>query len=1014
MDDQVAIFNFIKEQGGTAYLKQLKQRFNQVPNLKAVMEENSLFWISKITENNWEVRAKLDVELCTSYLQGICNGTCTSLHICKSFLLSGKFCKQPCKNGFSHNIRDSHNKTVLDGYNMDDYGMKLLRSSFPRLCATFQENGKCEKIFCGYLHLCMHYVQGKCQNECQLAVRFDLSKHETHGLTSPHNVKVLSSFDLLKKKRHVLLGNILFHSGFEVDNEIEMNSERSQIVSKNSDQGKSKLQKSNIRMCLAYLNGECREGSECHRLHFCKEVLIDSSKCPGNTCIYGFSHDPFDKSNCKIIKSKWKNIEDKMKIITAMSESFPRVCRPNETKSCGNKDCKKLHICRYFLFDVCENKRCTLSHKLTDEHNMRVFKHYNMTNLITQKKDIIVSNILVSKVHKQNKLGEKHASGNPKQAMKILGESNSFKLARSSFEDEESRVSGSTATQRSLILCSYYLEGKCDKGNDCKRLHLCKEFLINSNKCPGISCMFGFSHDPFDENNARITKSKWTHTDPKLVISFLRNSFPRLCKKYQKGDCKDGNCKKLHICEDFLFNTCENNDCYLSHNITDEHNNNVFKRYNLDDLSKKPMAYILPNILISKRVGSASGSGISAYTNLRKPSQFSSRKSLSKSTTSISGTEGDINFAHFASNESISSDRSVAEVFSNEECYLRGIVDKDISCAHFPDQYNLNDRVNSAKMISKHQLKRESSRVVSADIKLPGCFVINSPEISLSKTPVDYEHTKSNKASDLGFGATNSYDLSAIGRSKEGAQKTIVKPLVEDVSSYILSNFDEGYCMTNDVGFQLLFAEKSEEEILNWCKMQQRYFRLNVCENNTIRIYPCSVDVEPCSLYWTRPGCKKGKCGKFHICKRLMLGEIHNHNSCTQNHSFENETLKQLIKCNKLESFTEKQILVLLRNRFPFVCTNYQTSSCAEGDKKCSMLHICQHFVTKKCAKTDDICELNHEAALTSNQAKRISEEFHIPQRRLLAALLIKGTIQKVGATNFKGKFYSFLNIRRR
>ena len=289
---------------------------------------------------------------------------------------------------------------------MDDYGMKLLRSSFPRLCVSFQENGECQKFFCGYLHLCVLYVQRKCQNECQLAVRFGLSKHETHGLTSPHNVKVLSSFGLLQRKCNVLLGNILFHSGFEVDNETEMNSERSQNVIKDSDQGKSKFQKRNIRMCLSYLNGACREDNDCNRLHFCKEVLIDFTKCLENNCRYSFLQDPFDENNCKIIKSKWKDMEDKKNIVIAMSESFPRVCRPNETKSCGNKDCKKLHIYRYFLFDVCENKRCTFSHKLTDEHNMKVFKRYNMTSLITQKKDIIVVNILVSKVHKWKKTGE--------------------------------------------------------------------------------------------------------------------------------------------------------------------------------------------------------------------------------------------------------------------------------------------------------------------------------------------------------------------------------------------------------------------------------------------------------------------------------------------------------------------------------------------------------------------------------------------------------------------------------
>ena len=142
-----------------------------------------------------------------------------------------------------------------------------------------------------------------------------------------------------------------------------------------------------------------------------------------------------------------------------------------------------------------------------------------------------------------------------------------------------------------MILCSYYLDGKCDKGNSCKRLHLCKEFLINFNKCQKNICQFGFSHDPFDENNTKTIKSKW-------IVSFLRDSFPRLCKNYQEEDCHDENCKKLHIGEDCLCNICKSNDCCLSHKITDEHNSKVFKRYNLADLSKRSMAYILPNILI--------------------------------------------------------------------------------------------------------------------------------------------------------------------------------------------------------------------------------------------------------------------------------------------------------------------------------------------------------------------------------------------------------------------------------
>lgn len=130
MANQLDVFNFIREKGGTAKLIELKQKFNQILDLENILETyNSLFWISKITANHWEVRAKLDLELCTSYLQESCDGGCECLHICKSFLMSReKFCKHPCKNGFSHDMKDAHNTGVWRGYNLGDYGMKLLRT----------------------------------------------------------------------------------------------------------------------------------------------------------------------------------------------------------------------------------------------------------------------------------------------------------------------------------------------------------------------------------------------------------------------------------------------------------------------------------------------------------------------------------------------------------------------------------------------------------------------------------------------------------------------------------------------------------------------------------------------------------------------------------------------------------------------------------------------------------------------------------------------------------------------
>ena len=979
MEEQLYdIFNFIREKGGAAKLKQLQRRFNASPDLEQVLEAyNSLFFISKIKENNWMVQAKVDVELCVSYLRGSCDGSCESLHICKSFLLSGEqFCKQPCKNGFSHNINDSHNEAVLYRYNLGHYDIGLLRSSFPRLCNSFQESGKCDKFFCGYLHLCRFFVQGKCQKECQFATRVGLSKQDVHGLTLTHNLRVFSSFDLRERKHEVLIANVLFHS-----EQSEISSGRSINEFEDPSNVKSRGHKYKVRMCCSYLHGACSEGSNCPRLHFCKEYLIGSNDCPNDKCKYGFSHDPFDKNNYKITKSNWKSVEDKTRILSSIRECFPHICIPYEANFCEDRNCKKLHICRYFLFDACEYKTCKLSHNFIDGHNLTVFEHFNMRGLITKEKEVVVSNILVSKMYKRSKMTEGRMIGTKSNDnVKTLTTTNSIYQASCSNEFVTRKFSGTAGSRPPLIMCSFYLNGKCDKGNDCKRLHLCKEFLIHFERCPGIICQFGFSHNPFDENNSKITKSVWTETDSSTVISFLRESFRRLCEKYEKGDCNDENCQKLHICADFLFLVCNSNYCCFSHNITDEHNLSVFQKYNLYGVSKMPMAYILPNILTTKRLGNLVDTGRVAYTDLSKSSQSVSRKSLNKCSSPLLEVESINKFPHIVRNESAAFDLAVSEIFSNEQS-------------------------NSIERLTKYQLNKRRSKEVSTYNALPESFAFSWPEISASNYPLASEPIILKGTSDLGYSTTKTFDLNVISKSIERAKKTIFEPTVEDVSSYILRNFDEGYCMANDVGFQLLFPEKLEEEILEWCKIQKRYFRLKSCGNSNMRIYPCFDDVEPCSSYWKKARCKNKKCGKFHICKRLMLGEMHNRNSCTQNHSFENETLKSLIKDNKLESFTDKQILVLLRNRFPFVCPNYQTNDCAEGEKKCSMLHICQHFVTKQCAKAVDICELNHEAALESKQAKRISEEFHISQTRLLAVLLLKGTNQKIGATNFKGKF---------
>ena len=85
-------------------------------------------------------------------------------------------------------------------------------------------------------------------------------------------------------------------------------------------------------------------------------------------------------------------------------------------------------------------------------------------------------------------------------------------------------------------------------------------------------------------------------------------------------------------------------------------------------------------------------------------------------------------------------------------------------------------------------------------------------------------------------------------QAEKDTKKKLIQPSVGNVLLYILSSFDEGYCMLNDSGLLSLFHESSEEKIIEWCQLQEIYFGLNHSINKSVKIYLCFVDVEPCSF----------------------------------------------------------------------------------------------------------------------------------------------------------------------
>jgi len=403
----LAIYRFLKSNSNSAKsIQELKHQFPGVVDLRNLLQsKSSLFWIAKINENDWIIRAKVPVSLCYLYLNGTCAGNCQCWHICKDYLLSNKYCDSLlCKYGFSHDISDPHNKLISSRYWVDD--ISTLRSSFPRLCTNFVKNGTCDQLFCGYLHMCPESIRNCCVGKCVLAKESGLSKGELHNFGSEHNKTVLDIFELSfqKNDRQNLIANILIRkintdlSPFVASSDI---SSQISVTQSTPVQCNTLPKKLTVLICTYYLNGECKN-MLCPRLHFCKEFLIDASKCSVENCKFGFSHDPLDNNNKEIMIKHGVSHLSQGELVNMLRNSFPRVCKNYQSdKDCSNNQCQRIHICKTYAFGECISDGCVKSHDLKDSHNIGVLKEFSLDRITGNKnvkqKYFILSNIMFSK-----------------------------------------------------------------------------------------------------------------------------------------------------------------------------------------------------------------------------------------------------------------------------------------------------------------------------------------------------------------------------------------------------------------------------------------------------------------------------------------------------------------------------------------------------------------------------------------------------------------------------------------
>ncbi|XP_022793155.1 uncharacterized protein LOC111332135 [Stylophora pistillata] len=182
-------------------------------------------------------------------------------------------------------------------------------------------------------------------------------------------------------------------------------------------------------------------------------------------------------------------------------------------------------------------------------------------------------------------------------------------------------------------ICKHYLErGSCKvaKGK-CRFWHICKSHLEGD--CYG-KCRHNRSHDFYDNDNEQKTKDLKIAKHPNgRLKNLVAWSLPQVCLLYLRNDCISDKCPYLHVCSN-VVRELPCTSCGLSHSLTDFHNKNILKQYDLVPHKGMKTTFVCTSILVMKEQRSFTGEKHRSQNALASPAN-----KLSDSATLSNATE---------------------------------------------------------------------------------------------------------------------------------------------------------------------------------------------------------------------------------------------------------------------------------------------------------------------------------------------------------------------------------------
>ena len=174
---------------------------------KFITIENSTGEIEAIRTHNTKAR------ICFRYLmtkQGCKDPKCFRYHVCKHYLANG-ICPlgKKCRFSHSHSLTSSHNNHITKQLKLNSFSEEQLRvlisASVPEVCLDHNRPSKgCKRgLRCIGIHICKHFVMGKCKkgDDCPFSHQISLE--------TPHSKLVLGRYNLIKIPPRAVLNALL-------------------------------------------------------------------------------------------------------------------------------------------------------------------------------------------------------------------------------------------------------------------------------------------------------------------------------------------------------------------------------------------------------------------------------------------------------------------------------------------------------------------------------------------------------------------------------------------------------------------------------------------------------------------------------------------------------------------------------------------------------------------------------------------------------------------------------------